>query len=449
MYHKGLIQGVERVHDTVIQSNFPPLKSTPVPLSKGLSNGEPALCGFQLDCHFLMGSLGLYQVGKFLGRGSYGRVAECTKMGSNETFAIKIVDDLRAGSEEMEAMKIIRSLNPDQNNLIKIHECFQYKDYMCLVYEMLDESLEDFIGKRSFHPAHLCQIRAIAQQMLVALSGLESINVLHGDIKPDNIMFVDQITNPLKLKLIDFGLAVNPQELNVGTQMQINPFRAPEVILGLPLDVSVDMWSLAVVLATLYIGDVPFSYNSDYETIRGLVQLLGLPEDDLLHYGKFSYDFFTYEEESSQPGWRLNTPFEYSEATGEVVKGLNEIPDLDAMAEFHHDTFPLYEEDDHRAFLDLLRSMLAIDPRQRMTPSSALAHDFITMNHLSGERKASYAASAKHAMREAGIKDMEERFPTTSTDVVNEWKTSVHQHTGAVWQCARARGGGDICMLPK
>uniref|UniRef100_A0A3B3IQ12 Protein kinase domain-containing protein n=1 Tax=Oryzias latipes TaxID=8090 RepID=A0A3B3IQ12_ORYLA len=309
----------------------------------------------------------------------------------NETFAIKIVDDLRAGSEEMEAMKIIRSLNPDQNNLIKIHECFQYKDYMCLVYEMLDESLEDFIGKRSFHPAHLCQIRAIAQQMLVALSGLESINVLHGDIKPDNIMFVDQITNPLKLKLIDFGLAVNPQELNVGTQMQINPFRAPEVILGLPLDVSVDMWSLAVVLATLYIGDVPFSYNSDYETIRGLVQLLGLPEDDLLHYGKFSYDFFTYEEESSQPGWRLNTPFEYSEATGEVVKGLNEIPDLDAMAEFHHDTFPLYEEDDHRAFLDLLRSMLAIDPRQRMTPSSALAHDFITMNHLSGERKASYA----------------------------------------------------------
>uniref|UniRef100_A0A3B3HF33 Protein kinase domain-containing protein n=1 Tax=Oryzias latipes TaxID=8090 RepID=A0A3B3HF33_ORYLA len=156
--------------------------------------------------------------------------------------------DGEAGSEEMEAMKIIRSLNPDQNNLIKIHECFQYKDYMCLVYEMLDESLEDFIGKRSFHPAHLCQIRAIAQQMLVALSGLESINVLHGDIKPDNIMFVDQITNPLKLKLIDFGLAVNPQELNVGTQMQINPFRAPEVILGLPLDVSVDMWSLAVVL---------------------------------------------------------------------------------------------------------------------------------------------------------------------------------------------------------
>uniref|UniRef100_A0A3B3IMH3 Protein kinase domain-containing protein n=1 Tax=Oryzias latipes TaxID=8090 RepID=A0A3B3IMH3_ORYLA len=300
------------------------------------------MCDVQTG-HFLMGSLGLYQVGKFLGRGSYGRVAECTKMGSNETFAIKIVDDLRAGSEEMEAMKIIRSLNPDQNNLIKIHECFQYKDYMCLVYEMLDESLEDFIGKRSFHPAHLCQIRAIAQQMLVALSGLESINVLHGDIKPDNIMFVDQITNPLKLKLIDFGLAVNPQELNVGTQMQINPFRAPEVILGLPLDVSVDMWSLAVVLATLYIGDVPFSYNSDYETIRGLVQL--------------------------QPGWRLNT------------------------------------------------SMLAIDPRQRMTPSSALAHDFITMNHLSGERKASYAASAKHAMREAGIKDMEERFPTTSTDL--------------------------------
>uniref|UniRef100_A0A3P9K1B6 Protein kinase domain-containing protein n=1 Tax=Oryzias latipes TaxID=8090 RepID=A0A3P9K1B6_ORYLA len=380
------------------------------------------MCDVQTG-HFLMGSLGLYQVGKFLGRGSYGRVAECTKMGSNETFAIKIVDDLRAGSEEMEAMKIIRSLNPDQNNLIKIHECFQYKDYMCLVYEMLDESLEDFIGKRSFHPAHLCQIRAIAQQMLVALSGLESINVLHGDIKPDNIMFVDQITHPLKLKLIDFGLAVNPQELNVGTQMQINPFRAPEVILGLPLDVSVDMWSLAVVLATLYIGDVPFSYNSDYETIRGLVQLLGLPEDDLLHYGKFSYDFFTYEEESSQPGWRLNTPFEYSEATGEVVKGLNEIPDLDAMAEFHHDTFPLYEEDDHRAFLDLLRSMLAIDPRQRMTPSLALAHDFITMNHLSGERKASYAASAKHAMREAGIKDMEERFPTTSTDVVSVRET--------------------------
>uniref|UniRef100_A0A3B3CM21 Protein kinase domain-containing protein n=1 Tax=Oryzias melastigma TaxID=30732 RepID=A0A3B3CM21_ORYME len=243
--------------------------------------------------NILMGSLGLYEVGEFLGRGGFGRVVECTKMGSEETFAVKIVDNLRAGHEEMEAMKIISSLNPDQNNLIKIHECFRHKDSMCLVYEMLDESLEGFMERRSFLPAHLCQIRAIAQQMLVALSGLESINVLHGDIKPDNIMFVDQVTNPLKLKLIDFGLAVDPQELETGTKMQINPFRAPEVILGVPLDVSVDMWSLGVVLASLYIGDVPFSNKNDYETIRGLVQLLGLPEDDLLHLAGAGLPFIT------------------------------------------------------------------------------------------------------------------------------------------------------------
>uniref|UniRef100_A0A3B3I2M9 Protein kinase domain-containing protein n=1 Tax=Oryzias latipes TaxID=8090 RepID=A0A3B3I2M9_ORYLA len=277
--------------------------------------------------------LGIYEVGKFLGEGAFGKVAKCSKLGSNECFAIKMVDDMDAGMDEAKAIGLIKSLDPDVNNLLKFHESFKYLKFMCLVYEILDQSLESLMRKNSFRPTHLCAIRAIAQQLLVALSALKSINVFHGDIKLDNIMMVNQDSTPYKVKLIDFGLATDSWDLQLGALVQIVPFRAPQVSLGLPLGVGADMWSLGVVLASLYFGKLPFTYDEEYDTIRCVVQWFGLPEDEPLFEGLFTSEFFTFEKDCSKPGWRFNSPSEYTQKSGEAVRRLNTIPDLDQMKE--------------------------------------------------------------------------------------------------------------------
>uniref|UniRef100_A0A3P9HH06 Protein kinase domain-containing protein n=1 Tax=Oryzias latipes TaxID=8090 RepID=A0A3P9HH06_ORYLA len=295
--------------------------------------------------HYLVGNEGIYKVGEFLGEGGFGKVAKGTKLGCQEFFAIKIVEHVESGKKEFEALEIIKDLDPGKNNLVKLYECFQFKNVICLVYEILGESLLDRMGRQDFEPTHLCKLRPVAQQMFQALSALKSINVAHMDIKLDNIMYVDEESS--KIKLIDFGLAKKTNEMLTGSNIQVIPFRAPEVILGLPMDESVDMWALGVVFATMCRGDFPFPCGTEYETIRGLVQIFGSKQ------------------------------------------------------------FELFDEDDHRAFNDLLKRMLEVDPMNRITPSQALEHDFITMRHLSGESQASYAATAKNVMRKTQLKDME------------------------------------------
>uniref|UniRef100_A0A3B3HII8 Protein kinase domain-containing protein n=1 Tax=Oryzias latipes TaxID=8090 RepID=A0A3B3HII8_ORYLA len=279
--------------------------------------------------HYLVGNEGIYKVGEFLGEEGFGQVAKCTKMGCQEFFAIKIIDDVESGKKEFEALELIKDLDPVKNNLVKLYECFLFENVICLVYEILGESLLDRMRRQDF-------------QMFQALSALKSISVAHMDIKVDNIMYVDEESS--KIKLIDFGLAIKTKEMLTGSNIQVIPFRAPEVILGLPMDESVDMWALGIVFATMCRGDFPFPCGTEYETIRGL-------------------HFFTLDEGSSNPSWR--------------------------------------------AFNDLLKRMLEVDPINRITPSQALEHDFITMRHLSGESQASYAATAKNVMRKTQLKVME------------------------------------------
>uniref|UniRef100_A0A3B3C176 Protein kinase domain-containing protein n=1 Tax=Oryzias melastigma TaxID=30732 RepID=A0A3B3C176_ORYME len=214
----------------------------------------------------LEGHLGTYEVGELLGKGSYGRVFKCYKVGSEEIVAIKILENVKEGREEFKAMKLIKDLDPDQNNLMKFHECFSYNNATCLVYEILYVSLQMCLSKTHFH---LFQIRAFAQQMFQALSALKSIGVVHGDIKLDNILLVK--SKSLRIKLIDFGFAKKANKLLKGTEIQITPFRAPEVILGLPLDESIDMWAVGSVLACLYNRGYLFPCDTEYETIRAMV----------------------------------------------------------------------------------------------------------------------------------------------------------------------------------
>uniref|UniRef100_A0A3P9J765 Protein kinase domain-containing protein n=1 Tax=Oryzias latipes TaxID=8090 RepID=A0A3P9J765_ORYLA len=207
-----------------------------------------------------------------------------------------------------------------------MYECFSFQNVICLVYEILEESLEDFLIKNECKATPLTYVRALAQQMFQALKALKSIGVVHCDIKLDNIMFADK--KSLKFKLIDFGLAVESKELPIGTEIQVTRFRAPEVILGLPLDESVDMWALGMVLASM-------------------VHIFGLPEVDVLNRAKNKDTFFTRDNGD----WRLCTPEEYTKSTGKELRKKN-------------------------------HCILEVNPQRRITPSQALEHDFITMKHL-------------------------------------------------------------------
>uniref|UniRef100_A0A3B3CW18 Protein kinase domain-containing protein n=1 Tax=Oryzias melastigma TaxID=30732 RepID=A0A3B3CW18_ORYME len=214
----------------------------------------------------LLGKKGVYKVEKFLGEGSFGRVAKCKKLGTDKVVAIKIVSG--SAQTEINLLKELSKIDGDKHNLVKMVDCFRYKSYTCIAMELLDQSLYDFMRERYNQPLTVEEIKTIAWQMIVALKGLESINLVHCDIKLDNIMLVDQVSEPFRVKLIDFGVSDKITNMRTGRLMQNMVYRAPEVHLGLPLDQRVDMWSLGYVLCVLYTGTFIHGWDSEYDIIR-------------------------------------------------------------------------------------------------------------------------------------------------------------------------------------
>ncbi|XP_068080361.2 homeodomain-interacting protein kinase 1 isoform X8 [Danio rerio] len=355
------------------------------------SNGEG---DYQLVQHEILCSVSnSYEVLEFLGRGTFGQVAKCWKRGTNEIVAIKILKNhpsyARQGQIEVSILNRLSAENADEFNFVRSYECFQHKGHTCLVFEMLEQNLYDFLKHSKFSPLPLRHIRPILQQVATALMKLKCLGLIHADLKPENIMLVDPIRQPYRVKVIDFGSASHVSKAVCSTYLQSRYYRAPEIILGLPFCEAIDMWSLGCVIAELFLGWPLYPGASEYDQIRYISQTQGLPPEYLLSAGTKTSRFFNRGPDSSYPLWRLKTPSEHESEMGIKSKEARKyiFNCLDDMMQVNlpnhlEGTDLLAEKADRRELIDLLKRMLRLDADKRITPTKTLAHPFVTMSHL-------------------------------------------------------------------
>ncbi|XP_063749562.1 homeodomain-interacting protein kinase 1 isoform X2 [Eleginops maclovinus] len=348
---------------------------------------------YQLVQHEILCSMtNSYEVLEFLGRGTFGQVAKCWKRGTNEIVAIKILKNhpsyARQGQIEVSILSRLSTENADEFNFVRSYECFQHKNHTCLVFEMLEQNLYDFLKHSKFSPLLLKCIRPILQQVATALMKLKSLGLIHADLKPENIMLVDPLRQPYRVKVIDFGSASHVSKAVCSTYLQSRYYRAPEIILGLPFCEAIDMWSLGCVIAELFLGWPLYPGASEYDQIRYISQTQGLPAEYLLSAGTKTSRFFNRGPDSSYPLWRLKTPSEHEAEMGIKSKEARKyiFNCLDDMMQVNmtnlEGTDILAEKADRREFIDLLKKMLTLDADKRITPMKTLNHPFVTMTHL-------------------------------------------------------------------
>ncbi|KAG7248241.1 hypothetical protein CRUP_011719 [Coryphaenoides rupestris] len=82
--------------------------------------------------------------------------------------------------------------------------CSNTATNICLEFQLLHESVQDWIGRRALP---LEAVKIILEQVASALSHLKSIGLIHTDLKPDNLMLANAPGQPLNIKIIDLGLA--------------------------------------------------------------------------------------------------------------------------------------------------------------------------------------------------------------------------------------------------
>ncbi|KAK0111476.1 hypothetical protein ONS95_001831 [Cadophora gregata] len=120
------------------------------------------------------------------------------------------------------------------------------------VFEHLDFDLHKYHLTQK-HSFSRLQIKTIARQILKALSHSHKQDIVHTDLKPENIVFsksASTTTSELLVKVIDFGVASQRGEER--QHMITNPFwRSPESWVGLPWGTPADIWSFGAVMGSL------------------------------------------------------------------------------------------------------------------------------------------------------------------------------------------------------
>uniref|UniRef100_A0A8C3LN60 non-specific serine/threonine protein kinase n=1 Tax=Chrysolophus pictus TaxID=9089 RepID=A0A8C3LN60_CHRPC len=365
---------------------------------------------YQLVQHEVLCSVkNTYEVLDFLGRGTFGQVVKCWKRGTNEIVAIKILKNhpsyARQGQIEVSILARLSTENADEFNFVRAYECFQHRNHTCLVFEMLEQNLYDFLKQNKFSPLQLKVIRPILQQVATALKKLKSLGLIHADLKPENIMLVDPVRQPYRVKVIDFGSASHVSKTICSTYLQSRYYRAPEIILGLPFCEAIDMWSLGCVIAELFLGWPLYPGALEYDQIRYISQTQGLPGEQLLSMGTKTARFFCRETDAPYSSWRLKTLEEHEAETGMkskearkyIFNSLDDIVHVNMVMDLEGSDL-LAEKADRREFVSLLKKMLLIDADLRITPAETLNHSFVTMKHLLDFPHSNQVKSCFHIM---------------------------------------------------
>uniref|UniRef100_A0A8C2ILZ3 non-specific serine/threonine protein kinase n=1 Tax=Cyprinus carpio TaxID=7962 RepID=A0A8C2ILZ3_CYPCA len=213
-----------------------------------------------------------YDMGRVVGDGNFAVVRECRVRGLAETFAMKIVDNAKLqgrGHMIQNEIALLRSL--EHPRLIQLFRSHHTDTHVYLLMELVTGGdLFDAITQngRFTEPSAACMIRDISQ----ALEYIHSKSIAHRDIKPENLLVQRDGSGCLNLKLADFGLAMVVTE-PVFTVCGTPTYVAPEILAETGYGVGVDVWAMGVILFVLLSGFPPFrSPDRNQEELFCLIQ---------------------------------------------------------------------------------------------------------------------------------------------------------------------------------
>ncbi|XP_078621722.1 obscurin-like [Branchiostoma floridae x Branchiostoma japonicum] len=211
----------------------------------------------------------VYDVKDKLGQGRFGTVYLCEDKSTRRRFAAKYVRcrrsaDRQSINHEIDIMNQLR-----HPRILQLYDAFDCGKEVAMIMELITggELFQLVIDEAVELSEKACV--SYVRQLCEAVSYMHEQNILHLDLKPENIMCISK--KGTAIKLIDFGLArkFDPKEDN-RVMFGTPEFVAPEVINFDSIDYSTDMWSIGVITYVLLSGLSPFMGDTDQETLANV-----------------------------------------------------------------------------------------------------------------------------------------------------------------------------------
>jgi len=318
-----------------------------------------------------------YTVFGYTGQGVFSNVvrARDAQKGNQET-AIKIIRNNeimhKSGLKELEMLRRLNNADPDDKyHCLRLYRHFFHKKHLCMAFESLSMNLREVLKKYGKNVGiHIVAVRSYANQLLMALKLLKRCNIIHADIKPDNIL-----VNETKsiLKLCDFGSASLVSENEITPYLVSRFYRAPEIILGLKYDTSMDLWSIGATIYEIACGNVMFSGKTNNQMLKLFMELKGKIPNKLIRKGQFRSNHF--DDSCNFTSHETDKITQRDKVT--VLPVINKSRSLSHELRGGERLTP---ENNTRVthLVDLLDKIHMIDPQKRPSISDCLNHPFIT-----------------------------------------------------------------------
>lgn len=277
--------------------------------------------------------------GKILGEGVYGEVRKYENIKGNkvENKIVKIGKLIKYGLDAslLREAAFISKLN--HPNVINLLDAFFTDKYFCII--LPEANMDLYKRYRQFPKLTIEEIISISYQIIRGISYLHSQDVLHGDLKPYNILLFsdsENITKCIRATIADFGISRPNTCKKIIEKQQVFSlwYRPPEILLGGTYVAPGDIWALGCII---------------YEIVTERFLFPGKIEIDML------YKQFTL----------LGTP------TEQTWPGVSILP-------LYVPTFPMWKgapvKTGYKDFDSLLSTMLILDPSKRDNTITLMKH---------------------------------------------------------------------------
>ena len=239
-----------------------------------------------------------YIIGKRIGNGTYGSILECSRKSNNKVYAMKrinmVYDELDINKEE----NFLKLFKPYMN-LCCLIDTVIICDIKHIIMPLYNMNLLTHINSDKYIVSKEIVLN-YSKDILNGLKHLKHFKIIHGDLKPENIM----LDGNNRLFIIDFGLSnniLNNQRMT--TYYQSRWYRSPNIILGKKCGYEIDIWSFGCIFSeiidsvALFMGKkslpsivLPFK-NSNNQLLL-YIELLGVPSNEYLKDCQNLYKYF-------------------------------------------------------------------------------------------------------------------------------------------------------------
>jgi serine/threonine-protein kinase len=215
-----------------------------------------------------------YVVKGLLGKGGMGVVYRAVDTILDEPVALKVISErLFEGRDAVERLKreVVLARRVSHPNVCRIYDIGQSETgapYVSMEY-IDGKPLGDVLKSKGV--LTLREGIPIVRQVLDALAAAHRVNVIHRDLKPDNIM----VTSGGQAVIMDFGLSLSEDSRRVtqaGFLIGTPQYMAPEQATGATVDPRTDLYAVGVILFRMFTGKLPFTSSNLVDILRAHVE---------------------------------------------------------------------------------------------------------------------------------------------------------------------------------